>query len=81
VQRECSDETPRMRRCSARRSWPCRSPARGRRQDWELSLRIVDATRCATLNARYRGKDRPTNVLSFPADLPEGWNCRSSATS
>mgnify|MGYP000573776731 CR=1 FL=1 len=24
------------------------------------------------LNARYRGKDAPTNVLSFPADLPPG---------
>lgn len=42
----------------------------GRRDDAELSLRIVDEDEIAQLNARYRGKDYPTNVLSFPSDLP-----------
>lgn len=41
------------------------------RQDWELSLRIVDSAEMRDLNARYRGKDRPTNVLSFSAELPD----------
>jgi probable rRNA maturation factor len=41
-----------------------------RREDAELSLRIVDEAEITALNARYRGKDYPTNVLSFPADLP-----------
>lgn len=36
----------------------------------ELSVCIVDAATSADLNNRYRGKDYPTNVLSFPADLP-----------
>lgn len=40
-------------------------------QDSELSLRIVDEAESAALNAQYRHKDSPTNVLSFPADLPE----------
>lgn len=43
----------------------------GQRDDAELSIRIVDIAESQTLNARYRGKDKPTNVLSFPADLPE----------
>jgi len=30
----------------------------------------VDAAESQALNRRFRGKDRPTNVLSFPADLP-----------
>ncbi|MGO9512239.1 MAG: rRNA maturation RNase YbeY [Steroidobacteraceae bacterium] len=30
-----------------------------------LSVRIVGAARSRSLNARYRHKDRPTNVLSF----------------
>jgi probable rRNA maturation factor len=30
-----------------------------------LSVRIVGAARSRSLNARYRGKDKPTNVLSF----------------
>jgi probable rRNA maturation factor len=30
-----------------------------------LSVRVVGAARSRTLNARYRNKDRPTNVLSF----------------
>lgn len=35
----------------------------------ELSIRIVDEAEIAELNATYRNKSGPTNVLSFPADL------------
>jgi probable rRNA maturation factor len=35
--------------------------------DCEVSVRIVDAAEIQALNRDYRGKDRPTNVLSFPA--------------
>lgn len=37
----------------------------------ELSIRIVDEAESRELNRRYRGKDRPTNVLAFPARLDE----------
>jgi probable rRNA maturation factor len=30
----------------------------------------VDAAESQALNLRYRGKDKPTNVLAFPAELP-----------
>ena len=30
-------------------------------------MRIVDAAEIHALNSDYRGKDKPTNVLSFPA--------------
>lgn len=33
-----------------------------------LTLRIVDAEEGRTLNAQYRGKDYPTNVLTFVYD-------------
>lgn len=39
----------------------------------ELSIRIVDADEGLDLNSRYRHKDYATNVLSFPADLPSGF--------
>ena len=42
----------------------------GRRRTAELSIRIVDAAESRALNRRFRGKDKPTNVLSFPAELP-----------
>lgn len=32
----------------------------------EVTLRIVGESEAAELNSRYRGLDRPTNVLSFP---------------
>jgi len=51
------------------RHW-ARSALAGRRRDAELSIRIVDAAESQALNRRYRGKDRPTNVLAFPAELP-----------
>lgn len=36
----------------------------------EVSVRLVDETEMAGLNQAYRAKAGPTNVLSFPADLP-----------
>jgi len=36
----------------------------------ELVIRIVDEAESQTLNREYRGVDRPTNVLSFPSELP-----------
>lgn len=35
--------------------------------DSEVSVRIVDAGEIQALNRDYRGRDKPTNVLSFPA--------------
>jgi len=40
------------------------------RNPTELCVRLVDSEEGRALNARYRGKDYPTNVLSFPAELP-----------
>jgi probable rRNA maturation factor len=33
----------------------------------ELAVRVVSQPEMRRLNHRYRGKDKPTNVLSFPA--------------
>lgn len=41
------------------------------RDQLELTVRLVDIEEMSTLNHTYRGKSGPTNVLSFPADLPE----------
>lgn len=38
----------------------------------ELTVRVVDEGESAEMNARYRGKRGPTNVLSFPAEVPPG---------
>ena len=38
----------------------------------EMAIRIVGADEGRKLNRTYRGKDYATNVLSFPAELPEG---------
>ncbi|MCY4177530.1 MAG: rRNA maturation RNase YbeY [Endozoicomonadaceae bacterium] len=40
--------------------------------DTELCIRIVDEKESATLNYHWRKKTGATNVLSFPALLPEG---------
>lgn len=38
----------------------------------EVTVRIVGADESQTLNHQYRGKDKPTNVLSFPFEAPPG---------
>src|ERR1700733_13093724 len=39
----------------------------------ELGVRVVGPTESRRLNAHYRGRDKPTNVLSFPAvEMPAG---------
>jgi probable rRNA maturation factor len=37
----------------------------------EITVRVVDADESRTLNRDYREKDKPTNVLSFPNELPD----------
>lgn len=37
----------------------------------ELSIALVDEEEIRELNARYRGKDYPTDVLSFQSETPE----------
>lgn len=36
----------------------------------EVTIRIVDEAESHELNNTYRGKDKPTNVLSFPFEAP-----------
>lgn len=36
----------------------------------EVTIRIVDEEESHHLNLTYRGKDKPTNVLSFPFEAP-----------
>jgi probable rRNA maturation factor len=58
------------------RAW---APARSRMTSWaaaalgrqgegrEIAVRVVAASESRALNKLWRGKDKPTNVLSFPA--------------
>jgi probable rRNA maturation factor len=36
----------------------------------ELTIRLVEVSESQHLNHTYRGKDKPTNVLSFPFEAP-----------
>ncbi|MFT7470894.1 MAG: putative rRNA maturation factor [Kiritimatiellia bacterium] len=69
ISNSCADNwTPTQEQCedwlnsglqAAQRSKPC-----------SISLSFVDAASSQSLNNEYRGKDKPTNVLSFPAEFP-----------
>ena len=39
---------------------------------FELTVRLVDTKESQSLNLQYRDKDKPTNVLSFPFEVPDG---------
>jgi len=53
------------------RKWAA-AAAEGRIRRADLAIRLVDEKEGRALNRHYRGKDYATNVLSFPAELPEG---------
>jgi len=38
----------------------------------EVTIRFVERAESQQLNREYRGKDKPTNVLSFPFEAPPG---------
>ena len=41
-------------------------------EESEVTIRLVDEAESHDLNLTYRGKDKPTNVLSFPFEAPPG---------
>lgn len=41
-------------------------------KEFEVTVRVVDIDESHQLNEQYRGKDKPTNVLSFPFQAPPG---------
>lgn len=53
------------------RRW-CELALRQRTAPSELTIRIVDEAEGRELNRTWRGKDYATNVLSFPAEIPDG---------
>jgi probable rRNA maturation factor len=50
------------------RQW---AEAAAKREGAEVAIRIVDEAESAELNRTYRHKQGPTNVLSFPFEVPE----------
>lgn len=52
------------------RQW-CELALRQRSADSELTIRLVDEPEGRELNRTWRQKDYATNVLSFPADVPD----------
>lgn len=52
------------------RRW-CELALRQRSADSEMTIRLVDEAEGRELNHTYRHKDYATNVLSFPADVPD----------
>jgi probable rRNA maturation factor len=52
------------------RQW-CELALRQRSADSEMTIRLVDEAEGRELNNTWRQKDYATNVLSFPADVPD----------
>jgi probable rRNA maturation factor len=51
------------------RSWVA-AALPGDRLASEITIRVVGFDESQALNAQYRHQDKPTNVLSFPSELP-----------
>ena len=54
--------------------WASRALSIENRDSAELCIRVVGKAESQSLNRQYRGKDKPTNILSFPCQLPEDVN-------
>src|SRR4029453_7542422 len=82
VRAKHAHSTLRLELVPATRAW---APARARMNRWaaaalgrrgngcEIAVRVVGPHESRELNRAWRGKDKPTNVLSFPApEQPRG---------
>jgi len=69
INNECSQTwVPSQEQCE---NWlNCGLLVAGLSTSCSVSLSFVDAENSQSLNSKYRGKDKPTNVLSFPAEFP-----------
>ncbi len=54
--------------------WAWSAAENSQRRCEELTIRVVSIEEGELLNQRYRGKQLPTNVLSFPFEDPPGVN-------
>lgn len=45
-----------------------KQPEQAANKAWACTFRVADDAEVRELNKNFRGKDKPTNVLSFPAD-------------
>lgn len=57
---------------AAFREWLSAALAASGRESEEVTVRVVDTAESQALNRDYRGRDAPTNVLSFPFEPPPG---------
>ncbi|TQV74809.1 rRNA maturation RNase YbeY [Aliikangiella marina] len=57
--------------------WVAEALAQGgyTQESGELTIRVVGLEESQQLNDTYRGKNKPTNVLSFPFEAPPGIPC------
>jgi len=69
ISNSCADNwVPTQKQCE---DWlNCSLQVAQRNKPCCISLSFVDETSSQSLNNDYRGKDKPTNVLSFPAEFP-----------
>jgi probable rRNA maturation factor len=72
IEIQAASDAPGIPDDTAIRRWVCAAlDGAGREGALDLSVRIVDTAEMQALNREFRGKDGPTNVLSFPAgDVP-----------
>lgn len=67
---QIASQAPQLPSAAQFRAW-CEVALRQRTADSELTIRLVDEAEGRELNHSYRHKDYATNVLSFPADVPD----------
>ncbi|KTC66231.1 metal dependent hydrolase [Legionella adelaidensis] len=68
IQNVCSDTLPVTDTMIT--TW-AKSALNNRIEAADLTIRIVDSAEITHLNATYRKKNKATNVLAFPANLPK----------
>ncbi|MHB9799167.1 rRNA maturation RNase YbeY [Pseudomonas sp. MT3] len=67
---QVASDAPGLPSEAAFRRW-CELALRQRQNDSELTIRLVDEGEGRELNRTWRHKNYATNVLSFPADVPD----------